>query len=77
MNATELVIDLVNKINSLKIDLDCANYKNGKLSDEINLLKRDIETLEDVIESLEAEIESLEAENKTLKLKIDDMSKEF
>lgn len=70
MNATDLVIDLVNKINSLKIDLDCANYKNGKLSDEIDLLKRDIETLEDVIKNLEAE-------NKTLKLKIDDMSKEF
>ena len=70
MNATDLVIELVGKINSLKIDLDCANYKNEKLKAERDFLEADIKTLEETVKSLEEE-------NKTLKLKIDDMSKEF
>lgn len=70
MNATDLVIELVNKINSLKIDLDCAKYNNEKLKDERV-------TLEETIKVLGDTISMLEAENKTLKLKIDDMSKEF
>ena len=70
MNAADVIIELVGRINSLKIDLDCAKYNNEKLKDERA-------TLEETIKILGDTISMLEAENKTLKLKIDDMSKEF
>ena len=70
MNAADVIIELVGRINSLKIDLDCAKYNNEKLKDERV-------TLEETIKILGDTISMLEAENKTLKLKIDDMSKEF
>ena len=66
MSVKDLVKELVGEINSLKIDLDCANYKNEKLKDERTLLEADIKTLEE-------EIKSLEQENEALKKKIEDL----
>ena len=53
MNATDLVIDLVNKINSLKIDLDYAKYQNEKLANQIAFLEKENEELQKKIEDLE------------------------
>ena len=59
MNVKDLVKELVSEINSLRIDLDCANFKNEKLNDENFRLKADIKLLE--------------AENKELKEKVEDL----
>ena len=53
MNATDLVIDLVNKINSLKIDLDYAKYQNEKLANQVEFLEKENEDLKAKIDDLE------------------------
>lgn len=77
MKATELVKDLCAEIRTLSSDLDIANYRNENSKTEKVALEETIKLLNDTVDMLNKEIASLKEENKTLKLKIDDMSKEF
>ena len=66
MDVMDLVIDLVKKINSLNIDLDCAKYREEKLKEERVCLEADIESLKETVEVLKQE-------NHKLKDKIDEL----
>ena len=73
----DLVIEMANKIKFLQMDLDSANYRNEKLNEERVKLEANIQMLNDTVDSCNKELAFYEEENKTLKLKLDDLNKEF
>lgn len=60
MNAVDIVVELVGRINSLKIDLDVANHRNRQLKEEMDKLVTDNNTKAEEIEALKKKIEDLE-----------------
>lgn len=60
MTAVDVVVKLVGKINSLKIDLDVANHRNRQLTEERDKLVADNNAKAEEIEALKKKIDELE-----------------
>lgn len=60
MNAVDIVVELVGRINSLKIDLDVANHSKRQLTEERDKLVADNSAKAEEIEALKKKIEDLE-----------------
>lgn len=77
MDANEIVKGLCAEIRTLESDLSYAKYTIEKLNNDIAGLEEHNRRVEEENNGLKDAVKGLHEENKTLKLKIDDMSKEF